>query len=72
MQKRAEKAEAELAEAKQLEETMNRKVKENDSRLAALEQYKHDRETQLQASGGFRPHSGSESRLEFRGAEHWR
>jgi len=51
LKKRAEKAEAELAEAKQLEETMNRKVKDNDSRVAALEQYKRDRERQLQRPG---------------------
>jgi hypothetical protein len=51
LKKRAEKAEAELAEAKQLQETWNRKVKDSDSRLASLERYKHDRETQLQRPG---------------------
>jgi len=51
MKAQKEKAEAELAEAKQLEETMNRKVKENDSKLAGLEQYKRDREHQLQRPG---------------------
>jgi hypothetical protein len=49
--KRADKAEAELAEAKQLLETGNRKVKDNDAKLAALEQYKRDRERQLQRPG---------------------
>jgi hypothetical protein len=48
---RANKAEAELAEAKQVEETTTRKLKENDARMAALEQYKHDRENQLQRPG---------------------
>jgi hypothetical protein len=49
--KRAAKAEAELAEAKQLEETVTRKLKDNESKLAALEQYKRDRERQLQRPG---------------------
>jgi hypothetical protein len=48
---RADKAEAELAEAKQVEETINRKLKDNDSKMAALEQYKRDREIGLQRPG---------------------
>jgi len=51
MQKRAEKAEAEMAEAKQLAETMSRKVKDNEAQLIALQQYKSDRERQLQRPG---------------------
>ena len=46
-----QKAEAELAEAKQVQETLNRKLKDNESHMAALEQYKRDRERQLQRPG---------------------
>jgi hypothetical protein len=51
LKNRAAKAEAEMAEAKQLVETMNRKIKDNDSKVASLEQYKRDRERQLQRPG---------------------
>jgi hypothetical protein len=46
-----DKAEAELAEAKQVEETLNRKLKENEAQMAALVQYRHDRENILQRAG---------------------
>lgn len=46
-----QKAEAELAESKQIQETQNRKLKDNEAHMAALEQYKRDREHIVQRPG---------------------
>ena len=45
---RAEKAEAELAESRQIEETLNQRLKENDSKVAALAENRREKERQTQ------------------------
>jgi hypothetical protein len=45
---RAERAEAELAESRQLEETMRQKLKDSDSKFSALEQSRREKARQLQ------------------------
>jgi cell shape-determining protein MreC len=45
---RAERAEAELAESKQIDETLNQRLKETASRTSALQESKREKERQLQ------------------------
>lgn len=48
---RAETAETALAEAKQIQETLNRKVKDQDSQMAALREYKTSRDKEVMRPG---------------------
>jgi hypothetical protein len=48
LKQRAEKAEAELAESKQIEETLNRKLKDYESKISALSESKREKDRQVQ------------------------